>query len=114
MTNKQNTRIGSGQQKTILVLAGLLLTFGWALILAATTWLEDLACLLSPHHCSQGESSAVAILFIPIIAGCLMVPIGMIYDLKMERIFKLLITMGLGGILLFFAFWLIAFSRITF
>lgn len=113
MTNIHKAAKQPKQLKLILIITGTFLTFGWTLLLAATTWLTDLPCVISPTSCSQGASLAQVILFGPAVAGAIMLPIGLLYNLRMRREVKLLITLATAGALLFIAFWLLVLAGIS-
>jgi hypothetical protein len=101
------------QTQQTLIITGAVLTFGWALVLAVTTWLTDLPCVISPNNCTDGASLANLILYSPLVAGAIMLPIGFIYKNKQSREIKFTITLIGACALLFIAFWLIVFVGIS-
>ncbi len=103
----------SKQLKFILILSGVLLTLGWTLLLAVTTWLVDLPCTISPMSCSQGAPLANLILFSPAIVGAIVLPTGLLYDLKLSREVKVALVVAIAGALLFVCFWLLVYVGIA-
>jgi hypothetical protein len=113
MANTRNALKQPRRLKLILILAGVLLIFGWTLLLGATTWITDLPCVISPTSCTEGESLANALLYGPIIAGAIMLPAGLMYDLKIRREAKFFIVMVMAGALLFITLRLLAYVSIS-
>lgn len=113
MTNTHKALKQPKQQKLILTLAGALMSFGWALLLGATTWLTDLPCVISPTSCTDGASLANALLYGPIIVGAIMLAAGLIYDLKARREAKFAIVLVMAGALLFITLRLLVYVNIS-
>mgnify|MGYP006990452379 CR=1 FL=1 len=91
-----------------LVIGGLVLIVVWTLLLAATTWLSDLPCKISPNACSEGVGLAQFLLFAPLVAGCVSVPLGAIYTAKLDRAIKFFIVFFGATALFFAAYWTVA------
>jgi len=109
---KSTTPPTTNKIKAVLFLAGLALTFGWALIVAAANLSTTLACTVSPTDCSKGQEVANVLVFLPILAGCVLVPAGINYGSKFSRLAQFTITLILGLLLFFGAFYTIAFVGI--
>ena len=92
--------------KMTLILTGVMLTFGWAFILAVTTWLADLPCVVAPNNCAQGQNIALAILYAPILVGSFVLPTGVLYDSKTLESAKRATILVSGVLLVIVSFWI--------
>ncbi len=110
---KKSLKQPKKQLKLITILSGVLLTLGWTLLLATTTWLVDLPCIISPMSCSQGVPLANLILFSPAIIGAIALPTGILYDFKSRREVKVALVIAIAGALLFVCFWLLVYVGIA-
>jgi hypothetical protein len=112
MTRIKKTAKQQERLQLILMFAGAILVFGWAFILAVTTWMTDLPQAISPTNYTDGVLLANLILYSLIVAGAIMLPVGFLYDDKMPREAKAGFTL-IGTISLFFmALWVIVFIGI--
>lgn len=98
---------------TYLVIAGLVLVFGWPIFLGVSNLLQDLSCMLSPGSCQEGVSLGMIIVYIPIIIGAVLLPSGMAYRAKSSLIAKF-ITVTIAALALsYIAFWIWVFVGIS-
>lgn len=114
MVNKPKQSKVAQRYKAPLILTGLGLTFGWALIVAITNLQATLSCAISPYGCYQGAELARLIVFIPIIIGSIAMPVGIVLYERWSMITKVLVVAVAGTVLYFASFWTVVFMLIAF
>ena len=95
-----------------MTISGLCLVFGWPAFLGASNLLQPLSCTLSPRSCTEGLSLGIFILYIPIVAGALLLPTGMAYQAKSSKLAKIITITVAALALSYIAFWIWAFVGI--
>lgn len=111
MTNKPTTPLTTNQRKVALMLLGLALTLGWALIVATINHSINSSCaIISLSNCSQAIPGTFV--FLPILAGSILIPISIIYGGKFSRLAQLVMTLVLGTVMFFVACYIIALVEI--
>ncbi|MDQ0776346.1 glucan phosphoethanolaminetransferase (alkaline phosphatase superfamily) [Streptomyces aurantiacus] len=111
-TSKTSKKVNELQAK--IIISGVLLTFGWALVLAVTNWLTTFPCVISPNACTEGGDLAMMILFAPIFIGSILIPVGLVYKQQTSRVIKFFIVLAMAFTLYFIAYYLIVFAGISF
>lgn len=113
MTNKLKKAHKYIWTKNKLIIWGVLLTFGWPILLAATKWIESLSCYFSPRSCTEGVDAA-SILLLPILVGAVMLAAGYMTDSPWPRQAKAITTLLMVGVLYCVGYWVLAFAGILF
>lgn len=85
--------------KNPLLLTGLGLTFGWALIMAITNLQMALSCAMSPSNCSLADGLSTAICLVPIYIGSVLVPVGVVFHERWPLITKVLVVIVAAPVL---------------
>lgn len=81
------------------MLTGVLFTAGWAVVAASNEYLV--------------YDAGSTVLILPLIAGSVLLPIGIVYDLKISRQVKFFIVVASGALIFFLAFYLLTFLGIA-
>ena len=114
MTVKSKQAKSVNGLKAPLILTGLGLTFGWALIAAMIDMPVALSCAINPNACDQGVTLAQLIIFTPIVIGSIAMPIGVVLYERWSMIAKIVFVAIVGATLCFISFWIIVFMIIAF
>ncbi len=114
MTIKSKQAKSANKLKAPLILTGLGLTLGWALIVAMTGMPVALSCAINPNACDQGVALAQLIIFTPIVIGSIAMPVGVVLYERWSMIVKILFVATVGAALYFISFWVIVFMIIAF
>jgi hypothetical protein len=114
MTTKTTKRIATriNWLRIFLILLGLILTFGWAIIFASFDQLVNLSDTLRAHVGDQSTYLADIIIRVPLIIGSLLIPLGIVYDKKIDITYKLLIILTSAVILYYLTFYFLIFLGI--
>lgn len=90
--NKTKELLRTNNFKKRLLVSGVLLSLCWSIILGVSELLVTLPCFLTPDSCSESSGVSTLLLFSPIVAGSIMIPIGFLYNLDISRFLKFLIV----------------------
>lgn len=100
------------QLKRGLLIAGVALTFGWAIAVALLPFLYNF-CGSFAGVCIQNTQLANLVIDGPLAIGSVLLPIGVVYDEEMSRLAKFLVVLIAGIILFFLGYYLTTFLGIA-
>jgi hypothetical protein len=113
MTNGSETPRKVSWLKITFIATGLLLTFGWAMLVASNDSLINLSSTISPRASDQGTQLATIILQAPLIVGSILLPIGIVHGQKLRQLYKVLFVIATAIIVYYAAFYFLIIAGIA-
>lgn len=99
--------------KPSYLLTGVLLVLVWPV--AASAMPQDFFCnLLQPRGCSSLNGLKMLFIVGPAAIGAVLIPVGFLYNLKLDRSLKTLIVLPVAAVLCYISFYVAVFATISF
>jgi hypothetical protein len=106
MPKTRKTQAGKYKLENILLTVGILLYFAWPIIIAPYSGHLLYCGLASAEGCvDHGNWQDTRALGLTII-GAFIFSIGLVYNLKLEKALKILISISITALLTYFGYWL--------
>lgn len=106
MSKTRKTQAGKYKLENILLIVGILLYFAWPIVIAPISGHLLYCGLSSVEGCADRGNWQDTSVLGPTIIGAFIFSIGLVYNLKLERALKVLISISITALLTYFGYWL--------